>query len=134
MAQRPDESVPLRPAHDDDPRARREDARTLGPAPAPRDVEHEAGFSAELTHHAYHALDSHVTGFTLWQVNLPFSSAEELVGLARGFLEELPAERYPYVVEHIHQHLDPASPDGATEFEFGLDLILDGLERLRDAG
>ena len=31
----------------------------------------EAGFSADMTHHAYHALDSHITGFTLWQVSMP---------------------------------------------------------------
>ena len=92
----------------------------------------EAGFSANMTHHAYHALDSHITGFTLWLVSMPFESKEELVDLAEGFLREIPADEYPYVVEHAHQHLEPASPDGKTEFEFGLDLILDGLEQLRD--
>ena len=92
----------------------------------------EAGFSADLTHHAYHALDSHITGFTLWQVNMPFETREVLADLAEGFLDELPADRFPYVVEHAYQHLEPASPGDKTEFEFGLDLILDGLERLRD--
>ena len=92
----------------------------------------QAGFSADLTHHAYHALDSHITGFTLWLVSMPFESKEELVDLAEGFLREIPADQYPYVIEHTHQHLEPASPDGKTEFEFGLDLILDGLEQLRD--
>jgi AcrR family transcriptional regulator len=92
----------------------------------------QAGFSADMTHHAYHALDSHITGFTLWLVSMPFESKEELVDLAEGFLREIPADEYPYVVEHAHQHLEPASPDGKTEFEFGLDLILDGLEQLRD--
>ena len=91
----------------------------------------EAGFSADMTHHAYHALDSHITGFTLWQVSMPFETKEELVDLAEGFLREIPAEEYPYVIEHAEQHIAPASPDGKTEFEFGLDLILDGLERLR---
>src|SRR5688572_17615230 len=92
----------------------------------------EAGFSADMTHHAYHALDSHITGFTLWQVSMPFETKEELDELAVGFLREIPADEYPYVIEHAHQHLEPASPDGASEFEFGLELILDGLERLRD--
>ena len=40
-------------------------------------------------------------------------------------------DRYPYVIEHAEQHIAPSSPSGATEFEFGLELILDGLERLR---
>jgi AcrR family transcriptional regulator len=91
----------------------------------------EAGFSPDLTHHAYHALDSHITGFTLWQVSMPFESKEELVELAEGFLQEIPADEFPYIVEHAEQHIAPSSPDGKTEFEFGLDLILDGLERLR---
>jgi hypothetical protein len=36
------------------------------------------------------------------------------------------------VFEHAEQHIAPSSPDGPTEFESGLELILDGLERLRD--
>jgi hypothetical protein len=91
----------------------------------------EAGFSADMTHHAYHALDSHITGFTLWQVSMPFETKEELVDLAEGFLREIPTDEYPYIIEHAEQHIAPSSPDGRTEFEFGLELILDGLERLR---
>jgi len=91
----------------------------------------EAGFSSNLTHHAYHALDSHITGFTLWQVSMPFQTHEELVDLAEEFLERIPPDRYPYVVEHAHEHLDPP-PGEPREFEFGLDLILDRLEQLRD--
>ena len=92
----------------------------------------EAGFSADMTHHAYHALDSHITGFTLWLVNMPFETKAELINMAESFLSQIPADEYPYVIEHAEQHIAPSSPDGATEFEFGLDLILDGLERLRD--
>jgi AcrR family transcriptional regulator len=92
----------------------------------------EAGFSADMTHHAYHALDSHITGFTLWLVSMPFDTKEELDELAEGFLAWIPADEYPYVVEHAEQHLAPSSPGEKREFEFGLDLILDGLERLRD--
>ena len=93
----------------------------------------EAGFSADMTHHAYHAIDSHITGFTLWQVSMPFETREELVDMAEGFLQQIAADVYPYVIEHAEQHIAPSSPDGKSEFEFGLDLILDGLERLRDA-
>jgi AcrR family transcriptional regulator len=88
-----------------------------------------AGFSAELTDHAYHALDSHITGFSLWQASLPFETKAELVELAAVFLERIPEAEYPYVVEHARQHLRDDAPSGATEFAFGLDLILDGLER-----
>jgi AcrR family transcriptional regulator len=94
----------------------------------------EAGFSADMTHHAYHALDSHITGFTLWLVSFPFDTVEELEGLAEEFLRELPVDEYPYMAEHVEQHLAEPSPDDPSEFEFGLDLILDGLERIRDSG
>jgi AcrR family transcriptional regulator len=92
----------------------------------------EAGFSADLTHHAYHALDSHITGFTLWQVSMPFETREELTDMAHDFLRNFPGDEYPYMLEHIEQHLAESSPGAPSEFEFGLDLILDGLERIRD--
>ena len=90
-----------------------------------------SGFSADLTHHAYHALDSHIVGFTLWQVSLPRS--DELTDLAADFLRQLDTASYPYFAEHVEQHLGDSAASGAEEFAFGLDLLLDGLERLRDA-
>jgi AcrR family transcriptional regulator len=93
----------------------------------------KAGFSPNLTHHAYHAIDSHITGFTLWQVGMPFRTREELVDLAAGFLRRIPADEFPYIVEHAKEHVAPPDATEKPEFEFGLDLILDGLERLRDA-
>ena len=87
-----------------------------------------AGFSAELTDHAYHALDSHVMGFTLWAVGI--SAGLSRLGSVASFLETLPVADYPHLAEHIEQHLKPADPEAGTEFEFGLDLILDGLERM----
>lgn len=91
------------------------------------------GFSADLTDHAYHALDSHIYGFTLWlvQMNLDASRIEQL---ATEFLAELPTDEYPWLVEHIHQHLKPRDPSDEGEFAFGLDLILDGLERIQREG
>jgi AcrR family transcriptional regulator len=90
----------------------------------------KAGFSPNMTHHAYHALDSHITGFTLWQVSIPFS-ADDLPAIGATFLSGLPADEYPYLAEHIEQHLTEPTGDDVSEFEFGLNLILDGLERLR---
>jgi AcrR family transcriptional regulator len=93
----------------------------------------KAGFTADETDHAYHALDSHITGFTLWIANMPFKTNEELGQLAQRFIKVLPVEDYPYVVEHVEQHIEkaarPRREGEPTEFEFGLDLILDGLER-----
>lgn len=90
----------------------------------------EAGFADTLTDHAYHALDSYVIGFTLWQLPI-MALAKDLPDLARTFYEELPVEQYPHLAAHIEYHMDPPASD-VNAFEFGLDLILDGLKRLRD--
>jgi len=95
----------------------------------------EAGFSPELAYSAYHTLDSHILGFTLWQlghVGAVRDTGESLADLARGFVQQL-GDDYPYLAEHAEQHL-AAGNDGAREFEFGLDLLLDGLRRARDDG
>jgi AcrR family transcriptional regulator len=93
-----------------------------------------AGFSAEMTDHGYHALESHIMGFTLWEVGMNLGSREDLQRLASAFLERLSADEFPYLSEHVEQHLKPRRPDDEGEFAFGLDLILDGLERIRNAG
>jgi AcrR family transcriptional regulator len=96
----------------------------------------EGGFSAELTCHAYHALDSHITGFTLWQAGIRATiqaSGQGLQELAAAFLPRIDRAELPYVAEHIEQHIAPPRPGDKGAFAFGLDLILDGLERLRDA-
>jgi AcrR family transcriptional regulator len=93
----------------------------------------KAGFSADLTHHAYHALDSHIVGFTMWAVSFQFDTTEDLAALGANFLRTLPVDQYPYLAEHVEQHLAETDDEDKSEFEFGLDLILDGLERLRDA-
>ncbi len=91
----------------------------------------EAGFSAEMTDHAYHALESHIAGFTLWASQLSID-ADQLPDLAADFIKRLP-EDLPYLVEHVHQHLKERSLEDEGTFIFGLDLILDGLERIRDS-
>jgi len=91
-----------------------------------------AGFSADTTDLAYHALESHIAGFTLWAAQAQVN-ATELPDLAVAFLEDLPVDEFPYLVEHVHQHLKARKPEDQGTFAFGLDLILDGLERIRDA-
>ena len=89
----------------------------------------EAGFSANMTHHAYHALDSHILGFTLWEVGYS-AGARALPDLGAAFRRQFPVDRYPYIAEHMGEHSKKSSrADG--EFGFGLDLILDGLEKIR---
>lgn len=98
----------------------------------------EAGFSGEATYHAYHALDSHILGFTLWQVGhvMPgdaprIRNKEELAVFVATFLPGLSPDEYSYLLEHAEQHLTEGSHKEEGEFEFGLRLILDGLKRIR---
>ena len=92
----------------------------------------EAGFSAEMTDLAYHALESHIAGFTLWAAQIEFEP-DELPDLVAVFIRELPDGAFPYLIEHAQQHLKERSPENEGAFAFGLDLILDGLERIRAA-
>lgn len=85
-----------------------------------------------MTDHAYHVLDSHIMGFTLWVVGMNLGSEEDLKGLAAEFLRQLPRDELPHLAEHVEQHLKPRDPEDEGAFAFGLDLILDGLERFRD--
>jgi hypothetical protein len=73
-------------------------------------------------------LDSHIIGSALWLARIP--TKKELDVLAKGVLHQLPANTYPDLVLHIRQHRSGAAR-GMKFFEFGLDLILDGIERLR---
>jgi AcrR family transcriptional regulator len=89
-----------------------------------------AGFSPVLTHYAYHALDSHIVGYTLWL--LPYLTLSRTQpDLAEQFLADSSMADLPHLAEHIGVHLAPPGPDDVNGFEFGLDLLLDGLERLR---
>lgn len=89
-----------------------------------------AGFSPQLTDRAYHALDSHVMGFALWVGGMNLGTREELAAKASALAETLAADEWPYLLEHVEQHLAPRHPDDEGDFAFGLELILDGLERL----
>ena len=93
----------------------------------------EAGFSANMTHHAYHALDSHIIGFTMWEVGYT-TGARQLPDSGAAFRRELTVEKYPYLNEHMEEHVAESRRDESEgEFEFGLDLILEGLEKIRRA-
>jgi AcrR family transcriptional regulator len=97
----------------------------------------EAGFSAEVAYSAYHTLDSHIFGFTLWQLGhaeaaraLSPGDDGDLAALAERLIVQM-RPTHPYLAEHGEQHMAARADDGRREFEFGLDLILDGLKKLR---
>lgn len=89
----------------------------------------EAGFSYEMADHAWNAIDSHIYGFTLQQLHFPIDPGN-YADEAKSFLPMLPADRYPYMRALTQQVID-GDYDGLHDFEFGLKLILDGLEELR---
>lgn len=90
----------------------------------------EAGFSYPLADHAWNAIDSYVYGFTLQKLNFPFEPGE-YAEVAKQFLPMIPAEQYPYL-RGLSQQVIDGHHDGLHEITFGLDLILDGLEKVRD--
>lgn len=92
-----------------------------------------AGFSIELATHAYSILDSYIYGFALQETNLPFNTSEELAAVAETMLGDLQADKHPHLTEMAVEHALQPGYDYGNEYEFGLDLILDGLDRARDA-
>jgi AcrR family transcriptional regulator len=89
----------------------------------------EGGFSIEGALDAWHALDSHIYGFTLQELGLPFE-AEEAPRVSAEVLGQLSAEEFPHVVEIITHVMQSGRVE---DFEFGLELLLDGLERNLEA-
>jgi AcrR family transcriptional regulator len=91
----------------------------------------DAGFSIELAAHAFSVLDSYIYGFALQERSLPFPTPEQTADLAQDILASFPADKYPHLAELTARHVLQPGYDYGDEFEFGLDLILDGLERIR---
>jgi AcrR family transcriptional regulator len=93
----------------------------------------EAGFSFEMAVHAYSVQDSYIYGFALQEKTLPFETPEESGEVITQQAETVgePFAEFPYLLE-VATKLPQAGYDYRAEFEWGLDLILDGLERLRD--
>jgi len=88
------------------------------------------GFPIEVVGHAYSLLDSYTYGFVVQEATLPLD-VEDGPGAAEAFLDVLDAAEYPNLAG-LAAEVASGSGDGADdEFAFGLELVLDGLERLR---
>ena len=92
-----------------------------------------AGFSIEMAAHAFSALDSYRYGFALQEASLPFEGAEQTAVMAQMILAQLPTDEYPHLTEMTTGHVLRPGYDYADEFEFGLDLVLDGLEKAQSS-
>lgn len=111
-------------------------------APGPATLRHHdavigslraAGFSIEMAAHAFALLDSFIYGFVLQEASLPAASPEEFADAAESILRDLPAEDYPHLTEMTVEHVLRPGYSFQDEFEFGLGLILDGLEQARQS-
>ena len=70
---------------------------------------------AGAAYHGYHALDSHILGFTIWQLGHSVGTEDRTSpSLAAGFLRDASADEFPYLIEHVHQHLPPATTARAS--------------------
>jgi AcrR family transcriptional regulator len=92
------------------------------------------GFSIDLTHHAMHAMGSRLLGFT----QELYDDSVDLDPEATAVMVQQMAGKYPHITElvmaiaHDEASVVGQGCDDQFEFEFALDLMLDGLERLRD--
>ena len=91
-----------------------------------------AGFTLEMTAHAFSVLDSYIYGFGRQQLNISAGPDIKPEEFAKAFLQGIPADEHPNLREMVVEYAMNAAHDESADFEFGLDLILDGLQRLLD--
>jgi hypothetical protein len=84
--------------------------------------------------HAYSALDSYIYGFAFQRASPLFVTGEQAIPVAESVMRGFPSDHYPYMAEIAIQHVIKPGYSFAADFEFGLELILDGLENARQAG
>lgn len=91
-----------------------------------------AGFSLEMAARAFSLLDSYIYGFGRQQLNMSVEGDMKPEEIAELFLQAIPADEYPYLREMVVDYAMTSGYDENADFEFGLNIILDGLERLLD--
>ena len=91
-----------------------------------------AGFTLEMAARAFSLLDSYIYGFGRQQLNVSAGGNIEPEQVGEGFLRAIPADEYPYLMEMVVEYAMKSGHDEGADFEFGLNLILDGLQTLLD--
>lgn len=87
------------------------------------------GLSIGMTAHAYAILDSFIYGFAFEEATLPASGGEGFAEVAEQIAAHFPTDEYPHLAELTFEHVLKPGYDFGSSFEFGLDLLIDGLER-----
>jgi AcrR family transcriptional regulator len=88
-----------------------------------------AGFGWAAADHAWQAIDGHIVGFTMQRLNFPFAP-EDHARAARENMHLIPAETFPYL-RGLAEEVASGRHDGIQDFDFGLDILLSGLEARR---
>ena len=88
-----------------------------------------AGFSYSLADHAWNAMDNHIYGYTLQEVSFPFEK-DQYADAAAEYQDQIATGEYPHLAA-ISKLIMNGEYSGIHDFDFGLDIILDGLERIR---
>lgn len=93
-----------------------------------------AGFSIEATVNAYSVQDAYIYGFALQETDMSSETPDDFAAEAQRQMREYETvlANYPHLVEVVGGYIAKSGYDSAKEFLFGLDLILDGLDKLRD--
>ena len=89
-----------------------------------------AGFTVEMSAHAYSLLNSYLYGFALQEAALPFTGPDTFADVAAPIMQHFSADDYPHLVEVATEYMLKPGYDFGDEFEFGLTVILDALTRL----
>jgi AcrR family transcriptional regulator len=101
---------------------------TLAHHEAVLDCLRNGGLSIKMSAHAYALIDAFIYGFALLEANLPATGGQDMADLAGTLIEPLPADLYPRLIELTAEHVLQPGYDFGDEFDFGLDLILNGLQ------
>ena len=87
------------------------------------------GLSIQLTAHAYAILDSFTYGFAFQEATLPGDGGEGLAEVAEEIAASMPFDGYPNLAELTNEHVLQPGYNFSHSFEFGLDLIIEGLDQ-----
>lgn len=113
-------------------------------SPGPATLEHhdavlgclmEGGLPTPVVAHAYAVVDAFVYGFAVQEASLPAGGAtEEFAEVAQDVASALPPDAYPHLARFTAEHVLQPGYDFGDSFDVGLDLVLDGIERLAATG
>ncbi|MCP5027302.1 MAG: TetR/AcrR family transcriptional regulator [Actinomycetia bacterium] len=82
-----------------------------------------AGFSLQLTGHAYAVVDAFLYGFALQETTLPATSGDDMAELAGSIAEQMPVDRYPHLTEFTADYVLQPGYDFGREFDVGIQTL-----------